>query len=194
MDWTEIPPWIIFAAVTLAGVLLVLILAVVVRRRVGDSFPYTRQPAVLTPEEQSFHGALQQAVGDRALLLAKLRVADVLGVRKNLPRRRSAKALERIAARSFDFVLCAPGDTRPLVVVELDRPQQSSQRRRRDRFLDEACSAAGLGLLRVPPSEEYAAAELREQLRPYIERSEAFRTGEVTVDGRREPILDLPVE
>ncbi len=194
MEWSEaLPPWAMFAMVTLAGVLLIVALALAFRRRVGDSFPYHRQAVVLSPEERALHQGLQQAVADRALLLSKVGVADVLSVRRNLSRRRAAAALQRIAGLSFDFVVCEPQDTRPLVAVELER-QETGQRRRRDRFLDEACHAAGLGLLRVPPSEQYAAEDLREQLRPYIDRSERFSGGEVTPDGRREPILDLPAE
>lgn len=195
MDWTETyPPWVMLAAAALAVLLLVLVLFLALRRRRGDSFPYRRRPAVLTPEEHSLLSALQQAVGDRALLLTKLRVADVLDLRKGLRKRHAERALERIATRSFDFVLCAPADTRPLVAVDLLAPEQSSDRRERDRFLDEACHAAGLSLVRIPQSESYAIDELREKLRPHIERNEPGRGGEITPDGRREPILDLPNE
>lgn len=194
MDWTEtLPPWAMLAAVVLAALLLVLVLTLVLRRR-GDSFPYRRRPAVLTPEEHALLSALQQAVGDRALLLTKLRVADVLDLRTGLRKRHAARALERIATRSFDFVVCAPTDTRPLVAVDLLAPEQSAERRARDRFLDEACNAAGLGLVRIPQNDAYAADDLREKLRPHIERNELGRGGEITPDGRREPILDLPTE
>lgn len=194
MEWSEtFPPWIVFPVVTLAAVLLIVGLAIALRRRMGDSFPYNRRAAVLEPEERALHQALHQAVGDRTLLLPKVGVGDVLSVRRNVSRRRAAAAQARLSGYVFDFVVCEPRDTRPLVVVELEQPG-SGQRRRRDRFLDEACEAASLGLVRVPATEQYAADELREQLRPYIERSESFSAGEVTPDGRREPILDLPTE
>lgn len=193
MEWFgTIPPWAVFPVVTLAGVLVIVAIAIVLRRRVGGTFPYNRRPAVLEPEERALQQALAQAVGERGLLLPKLRASDVLSVRRNTSRRQAAGALDRIGSRAFDFVVCDPHDTRPLVAVELERTQESAQRRRRERFLDAACNAAGLGLVRVPASEQFASTELREQLRPYLERSESLNVGEVTPDGRREPILDLP--
>ncbi len=193
MDWTEtLPPWVIPAAAGLV-VLTVLILALRLRRR-GDSFPYRRRMAVLTPDEHALFSALQNAVGDRVLLLAKLRLCDVLELRKGLRKGHAARALERLATYSFDFVLCAPADTRPLVAVELLAPEASAERRERDRFLDEACNAAGLGLLRIPQNDSYAAEDLLERLRPHLERSQPSHGGDITPDGRREPILDLPNE
>lgn len=192
MDWTEtLPPWVMLTAVALAVLLLVLVL--VLRRRRGDSFPYRRRPAVLTPEEHSLFSALQHAVGDRVLLLTKPRVAEVLELRKGLRKRHAARAREQISMHSFDFVLCAPADSRPLVAVELLASEQSAERRKRDRFLDEACHAAGLGLLHIPQSDSYTD-NLIEKLRPHLERSQPGHGGDITPDGRREPILDLPTE
>lgn len=194
MDWTEtLPPWVMLTAVALVVLLLVLILASRVRRRRRDSFPYRRQPTVLTPEEHSLFSALQYTVGDRVLLLTKPRVAEVLELRKGLRKRHAARAREQISMHSFDFVLCAPADSRPLVAVELLAANESAADRARDHFLDEACSAAGLGLLRIPQSDSYTE-DLIEKLRPYLERSQPARGGDITPDGRREPILDLPTE
>lgn len=193
MDWTEtLPPWGMLTAVVLA-VLLILVLALLLRRRRGDSFPYRRRPAVLTPEEHSLFSALEHTVGDRVLLLTKPRVAEVLELRKGLRKRHAARAREPISMYSFDFVLCAPADSMPLVAVELLAANESAADRARDRFLDEACNAAGLGLLRIPQSDSYTE-DLIEKLRPYLERSQPTRGGELTPDGRREPILDLPTE
>lgn len=194
MDWTKtLPPWVIPAAAGLV-VLLVLILVVRLRRRRGDSFPYRRRMTVLTPEEHTLFSALQHAVGDRVLLLAKLRVCDVLELRKGLRKRQAARALEGSNTYSFDFVLCAPADTRPLVAIELLAPHESAEQRERDRFLNEACTAAGLGLLRIPHNDAHAPEDLFDKLRPHLERSQPSHGGDITPDGRREPILDLPSE
>ncbi len=195
MDWFEsFPPWAVFLVVMLAGLLVIAGLALALRRRMRVSFPYNRRPTALAPEERALYQGLDKAVGDRALILPKLHAADVLSVRRNVSRRRTASALERLGAHAFDFVVCDPRDTRPLVAVELERSQEATQRRRHARFLEEACQAAGLELLHIPASEQYSTEELREQLRPYLERSDSFHAGDITSDGRREPILDLPAE
>ncbi|MEX1080929.1 MAG: DUF2726 domain-containing protein [Halofilum sp. (in: g-proteobacteria)] len=195
MDWFEsFPPWALFPGVPLAVLLAIAVLALALRRRTRVSYPYNRRPAVLAPDERALHQSLEQAVGDRALILPKLHAGDALSVRRNLSRRRAAGALNRLGAHAFDFVVCDPRDTRPLVAVELERPQEAAEHRRQARFLEEACHAAGFELLRVPAGEQYSTDELREQLRPYLERSNGFDAGDLTTDGRREPILDLPAE
>lgn len=193
MEWMEIlPPWVTFVVVTLAGILLLVLVALALRRRRRRTFPCTRQPAVLSREERALLTLLQQAVDDKMLVLPKVRAADVLAVRHNVRRRRRRAAARELAAEYFDFVLCMHTDSRPLVAVELEGGKGDSER---DRFLDEVCASCAFGLLRVPGADAYTAEQLREQLRPHIQSSRtAVPTGDMTPDGRREPILDLPAD
>lgn len=61
-------------------VLLVLLLLVVfwTRSKRGKALPYDLQEALFSPAERSFLGVLDLAVGDKARVFAKVRVADVL--------------------------------------------------------------------------------------------------------------------
>lgn len=69
----------------------------------------------------------------------------------------------RIDRKHADFVLCAPGDLAPLLVIELDdATHRAPVQRERDEFKDEVLDAAGLPILRVPARRSYAPAELRE--------------------------------
>jgi Protein of unknown function (DUF2726) len=63
------------------------------RARVG---PYERRD-FLSPAERSFFGVLQQAIGDEYLIFAKVRVADLLGVRSGISDRQAH--LNRITAK-----------------------------------------------------------------------------------------------
>ena len=60
---------------------------------------------------------LQQAVGERVAMCAKVRLADVFFVAGP---NENAAARNRIAAKHVDFLLCDPATMRPLAGIELD--------------------------------------------------------------------------
>lgn len=63
-------------------IITVLVVAAVVvlflrgQPREKTELPYVRKPYLLSKVELSFHGVLTQAVGDRGVVFAKVRVAD----------------------------------------------------------------------------------------------------------------------
>lgn len=167
--------------------LLAFALAVVITRREGSAAEFERRRALLEPDERLFYEALREAVADRAVVLVKVRAAAVLQPRAGTPRRRRRRAERRLSGRQFDYLLCAPGDMRPLAAVELGH----DRRYRPDPVLPAACESAGLGLVHVEAEGDHSAERLGAELRPWLERPMAA-AGEVRPDGRREPILDLP--
>ena len=58
--------------------------------------PYERLPSVLTPPEQQFYKALASAVQGRAIIMAKVRIADILKVRRGIPRNRFGGTFKNI--------------------------------------------------------------------------------------------------
>lgn len=125
-------------------------------------------------------------------VLAMVRMCDVVEVDRRRAGRQSTSA--RSAARSaggagsgggwqaaqnkidrkhFDFVLIDAETTRPLLAIELDdRTHDRPDRRRRDGFVEAACDAAGLPLLRVrarPPGASYDVATLSAEIERLLE-------------------------
>lgn len=133
---------------------------------------YAPQPHFMSAAEVSFFGVLRQAVGDRATVMAKVRVADV--IKPAMPRNGNGKrwqsAFNRISSKHFDFVLCSPEGGRCLAAVELDdKSHTSKSRRARDEFLDRAMRSAGVPLIHVPARAGYSVPQLRELLESEIE-------------------------
>lgn len=152
---------------SLALLALLLLLLLLHRRRRATT--YERLPFLFTRGEQAFLLALQQAVAGRALIFGKVRVADVLTPRRQLPRQNWWQAFNKIAAKHFDFVLCDRQDLSVLCVIELnDASHDRPERRARDAFLEAACAEAGLPLLQVRARRSYRRAKLLEQLAPYL--------------------------
>jgi hypothetical protein len=68
----------------------------------------------------------------------------------------------QVAQKSFDFVLAERGTSFAAVATEFDdNTHLLPERRKRDKFLNDACRAAGLPLIRIKTGR-YNVAELRE--------------------------------
>ncbi len=125
-----------------------------------ESLPYQKAGPLFTPAERSFYGALRQALDGRFTILAKVRLGDLLEVPYGTPRAMGHK--NRINQKHVDFVLCAPEDFTPLLVIELDDSSHTRlDRQERDVFVDIALEAVGLPVLRVAARQAYSPAGLR---------------------------------
>ena len=80
--------------------------------------------------ERSFLGALDQAVGPDHRVFGKVRVADIAVVRPGLGQSARQGALNRIAAKHFDFIVCRAGDLAVVCAVELNDISHSGKRAR----------------------------------------------------------------
>ena len=77
------------------------------------------------------------------------------------------KAFNRISSKHFDYVICAPDTLSVLAAIELDDKSHSKGKRAdRDRFLERACSAAGLPLHRFKAAATYKISQVRGVLFP----------------------------
>jgi ssDNA-binding Zn-finger/Zn-ribbon topoisomerase 1 len=147
--------------------LLVLAVAVVLlaiaKRTAGAArqAPYEKAGALFTPAERSFLGVLDAAIGHHYHVFGKVRVADVLAVKKGLGQAAWRSAFNRISAKHFDFVLCSKDDLAVRCVIELnDQSHQQKQRQSRDQLLTEACQSAGLPLIFFAAQHAYSLAEV----------------------------------
>lgn len=155
-----------------SGILLVALLVVIATAlhflRSGSSrksYPYDCHRSLLSKAELAFYKSLVQAVGDGAVVFAKVRIADVITPRKGLSPSNWQRAFNAISSKHFDFLVCALADAKVLIAIELDDASHRSPRaRRRDELVDRACASAELALLRVPAARSYAVSDLRAEL------------------------------
>lgn len=158
MDWL-IPLIVVLVAVV---VVFAVAAALKLRSRGPDVYPYTKNQALFSPAERSFLGVLEEAIGREYRVFGKVRVADIVEPQRGLDRSNRQKALNRTAAKHFDFVLCAPSDLSVVCVVELDdQSHQARRRQERDAFLAGLCAAISLPLLQLPVQRAYSVPELR---------------------------------
>lgn len=160
---------------------LVLVLAVIVflaalKGKSGGSakagFPYQAAKTRFSPAERSFLGVLDQAVESEYRVFGKVRVADVAAVKPGLGNSARQGALNRIAAKHFDFVVCRVGDLAVVCAVELNDKSHSSQRAQaRDDLLANVCRVINLPLLTIPAKAAYSLQDIRSQFLAAVEPS-----------------------
>ena len=127
-------------------------------------FPYQPAKTLFSAAERSFLGVLDQAVGSEHRVFGKVRVADVATVKPGLSNSARQGALNRIAAKHFDFVVCRASDLAVVCAVELNDKSHSSQRAQsRDDLLLKVCQAINLPLLTVPAKQAYSPQDIRSQ-------------------------------
>ncbi len=131
--------------------------------------PYARKDYLLSRAERSFFGVLQQVVGSELLIFAKVRLGDLLYIKKGADNRQSF--FNRIQSKHVDFVLCEPGAVRPVLVIELDdSSHDKASRQARDAFVDDALAAADLPILRVRAKASYSPGELEGSIKGAMSR------------------------
>ena len=138
------------------------------------SYPYRRIELLFSAAERSMLGVLDKAVGDKARVFGKVRLADVISVKKGLRKSAWHKAFNRINRKHLDFVVCDPDSLRILCAVELnDRSHKKSKRIKRDNLVVATCEAAGIPLLMIDANKGYNIDEIRGLIEPYFTATQA---------------------
>lgn len=157
-------------------VILVIVAAVflaVAGRRSGSGskigFPYVPAKTLFSPAERSFLGVLDQVVGPEHRVFGKVRVADLASVKPGSAPSARQGALNRVAAKHVDFVVCRASDLTVVCAVELNDNSHASKRAQaRDELLGNVCKAIGLPLFQVPAKRAYSVPELQAQFASVI--------------------------
>jgi hypothetical protein len=168
--------------VLIALVLAFLVILVARTRLQGSSkqvgFPYVPAKALFSVAERKFLGQLEIAVGPQFRVFGKVRIADVAMVRPGLSRSVRQGALNKIAAKHFDFVVCRLADLAVVCAVELNDSSHGSERaQRRDAFVAQVCQTIGLRLWTVTAAATYSLETLSGQFQSLVGTADSKQTG-----------------
>ncbi|TWT95403.1 hypothetical protein Pla108_35510 [Botrimarina colliarenosi] len=129
---------------------------------------YQSRGVLLSPGELRFYRALREATEDRYLVMAKVRLADLIEAEEGF----HSAAGRKISQRHAAFVLVTKRGLRLAAVVELDdKTHLETQQQARDAYLADALHAAGLPLVRFPIYQRYDVAKLRTIVQSVIRRA-----------------------
>lgn len=133
----------------------------------AQELPYRMRDDFLSAAELSFYRVLKLAVKDRAVILAKVNLADIFFVAQ--PNENQAYR-NKIDRKHVDFLACDLATMKPLFGVELDDKSHSrSDRVERDVFVDQVFQVAGLPLIRIPAKAAHDPTQLAAQLAEYLD-------------------------
>jgi hypothetical protein len=141
--------------------IVVLTIVALVSLRDGP-LPYERRGVLLSPVEINFLRTLQAAVREDWQIFTLVRLADILKVRPKTRKYQSWNS--RLQGKQLDFVLCDLETLDVKLAIELDDGPATSDRIRRDRFVNIALAAAGVPLLKIKVQEKYETAVLRKDI------------------------------
>ena len=144
--------------------------------------PYRRRKYLCSAGELRFYKKLDEAVGDVFEAHMQVSVAAVLRV----PAEEWDRWGARVAPLRFDFVLVKRGTSFAAAAVELDdKTHLLPDRRKRDRFLNEACRQADFPLIRVKAAQRYNVTEIRQTITTTLPMGSTLsRPGDKPAKGR----------
>ena len=127
--------------------------------------PYEKRDALFSPAEKLFLTALEKAIGNQYEIFGKVRMADIMDVRKNLTAKNYQIALNRISSKHVDFLLCDAIDSSFVCGIELDdKSHRQANRAQRDVFLNKAFEVISLPLIRFEAKAGYDVEKMRNQI------------------------------
>jgi len=158
----------------------------------SDDYPYERAGPLLTAAEHNFYSVLERVVPSGYLVTFKVRIGDVLKVRKGLDKKRAFAMRGKVQQKHFDFVICRKDDMNVACCIELnDASHNKRDRAKRDAFVRAACNAAGVTLLEVKNRRSYVVDDIRAMIETAVQGKPVVMPEPVDIPEKESP---TPVE
>lgn len=121
-----------------------------------EEFPYIKT-YLLTKNEWAFYKAIKPIADKYKLhIIAKVRISDIVSVKKGLSNKERSSAFNKIKSKHFDFMLCNPHNLAVKAAIELDdNSHDRIDRQQRDYFVNKLCEIVKLPLIRVTDSNGF---------------------------------------
>jgi len=123
----------------------------------GTPADYRLKKSVLNDSELALWVNLQKSLGDRFIVLSKVRIEDFVEVtERGLSYGERTSLRNKIKSRHVDFLVCDKSTTEPLLAIELDGvAHNNSKRIERDNFVDELYKSIGLPIKHIKSSGNF---------------------------------------
>ncbi|MEJ2040517.1 MAG: DUF2726 domain-containing protein [Desulfosarcinaceae bacterium] len=116
---------------------------------------------MLSPAERSLLEVLEKSLGGGFRVFSKIRLADVVEVKKGLSQSAARRAVSAISANYVDFLICGASDLSIRCAIRLeDLTHNTSQGDPSGLFVNKVLEASQIPLLRVKPRSSYSISEI----------------------------------
>lgn len=142
---------------------LVVIVAVLASRLTDNSFPFPfdKKQSLFTSAENKFQLLLEQALGGQYKVVNRVKLADILTIRKGVSKKASQTALKNAENKYLDFVVCDRETMQMVGVIDLVDTQGKGYKVKKDWFVSGALEAAGISHVRIKVKATYTIDEIR---------------------------------
>lgn len=150
--------------------IVLVVLAVIAIKAKGaahkkSNLPYTKIESLFSPAEMLFLSSLDKATEGSYRVFGKVRVADIVAVKKMSNKSHWQKAFNKIALKHFDFVLCDKNTLKTVAIIELDdSTHNKKQEKEKDELKNAICAEIKLPLIRVKASNKYDSDLLKKTI------------------------------
>lgn len=143
--------------VILIFVFFIVIILLFIRITGRSSTPYKKRATVMNSSERKLYFALQKTLGDKYIILSKVRIEDFVAVdSRGLEWKRRQSFRGKIKSRHVDFLICNSSTTEPLYAIELDGNSHINEARiERDNFVDKLYKDIKLPVLHIRVGSNY---------------------------------------
>ena len=149
---------ILFALVSL------IVIVGVLASRLNDNsfpFPFDSKNSVFTPAEKNFQNLVEQAMGTKYRIINRVKLADIVTIRKGVSDRASQSAVNNAEGKYLDFVICDRSTMKLLGAIDLVDTQGKGYKIKKDWFVSGTLEAASIPHLRIKVKANYTLDEIR---------------------------------
>lgn len=149
--------------ILLALISLVVIVAMLASRLNDNSFPFPfdKKATLFTTAEKNFQVLIEQALGNQYKVINRVRLADLLTIRKGVSQKASQAAIKNAENKYLDFVICERDTMKLLGVIDLVDTQGKGYKIKKNWFVSGALEASGIPHVRIKVKANYTVAEIR---------------------------------
>jgi hypothetical protein len=156
------PQQLLIGGVTFIALLFIVVVFPI---RNTSATPYQRLTSILTPSEQHFYKVLSSTINGQAIIMVKVRIADLLKVRSTIKQKHFWSYFSKISQKHIDFVLIDPTTFKTICLIELDdKSHLRLGRSNRDKFVNRIMAQTGIPLYRFRVQRRYDRSDISQTL------------------------------
>lgn len=151
---------IMYISIIFIVLIILLIIKLLLHR---EKYPFDKADSIVTDTEKKFLQVLLSIIPDDFYVLTKVRLADIVKVRKGT--QDYLKHFNKIKSKHIDFVICDSVNFEPLLAIELDDPSHLKEdAQQRDYVKDKVLEASQIPILRVKTQKKYDSQNLEREI------------------------------
>ncbi len=142
---------------------LVVVVALLASRLNDNSFPFPfeKKQAIFTSAEKNFNTLLEQAVGPQYRVLNRVKLADIITIRKGVSKRATQAAISNANSKYLDFVVCDRNTMALCGVIDLVDTKGGGYKVRKDWFVSGSLEASSIPHVRIKVKNNYSIDEIK---------------------------------